>query len=416
MHRLTLNRLRAEIEPVSAAAYMRFLFAWQRVDPDYRVRSDTGLLAVLRALDAVELPASAWDDAVLPARVDGYDPHDLDALCQSGLIGWGRLSAATEDTTDDANRPSLLAADSLCAGRTDTTGNRHKLQLTRASGVALYLADNVDHWRVLNAPGEPALTEAAKAVEAYLTKHGASFAAAIGRACALLPTQLEQALGELVATGRASSDNFSGLRDLVADAQTKAKRARAVNVFDRAGRWSLITRHHEPATELARLAAVEAQARTVLARYGVVAKRTLERETLLAPWRDIVRVLRRMEARGEVRGGYFVTGISGEQYALPEALGLLRRHREPPETAVYVALSAADPLNFTGSIIPGERVPGVASHRILFRNALPVAVYDGRTITKFTGEQLTAETERLLVQTPGKIARSTHTTSALQSR
>jgi ATP-dependent Lhr-like helicase len=273
--------------------------------------------------------------------------------------------------------------------------------------VALYLRENVDHWRILAGASSPPLSEGARAVEAYLRQHGASFAAAIGRGCALLPAQLERVLGELVAAGRISSDSFAGLRDLVTTAQTKAKRARAPSIIDRAGRWSLMTKVcSEPVPEVERLAAVEAQARAVLARYGIVSRRVLEREALLAPWRDMVRILRRMEARGEVRGGYFVTGMSGEQYALPEALPLLRRHREPPEAPVYVALSAADPLNFTGGIIPGERIPAIGTHRILFCNALPVAVLEGRAVRRLGDAVLTAEAERLLVQSPGRVARA----------
>lgn len=371
MHRLTLGRLRAEIEPVSAAAYMRYLFAWQRVDPDYRVRGTSGLTAVVRALDGLELPCAAWDASVLPARVDDYDPHDLDALCTSGMMGWGRLSV--DDEREGAHT-----------------------QLTRSSNVAIFLRDNLEHWQTTRP--RPALSVHAAALHAYLTTHGASFAAALGRACSLLPTQLEQALGELVAAGCIASDTFSGLRDLVASAQTKAKKARRGGALDRAGRWSLITAPVELPTELARLASVEAQARVILARYGVVSRRVVERETLLAPWRDIVRVLRRMEARGEVRGGYFVTGMSGEQYALPEALALLRRHRGAPTREVLVALSAADPLNFTGTILAGERIPAIAAHRILFKNAIPVAVYDGKTHRTLGDFVMTAEAERLLIQ------------------
>lgn len=380
MHRLTLGRLRAEIEPVSAAAYMRYLFAWQRVDPDYRVRGTNGLTAVVRALDGVELPCGAWDASVLPARVDDYDPHDLDVLCTSGLLGWGRLSADAE------------------AGAAS--------QLTRSSNIALFLRESLEHWQAVRP--EPTLSEHARAARAYLEKHGASFASSIGRACSLLPTQLEAALGELVAAGYIASDTFSGLRDLVATAQTKAKRARRGAGIDRAGRWSLIVAPVEPPTELARVATFEHQARALLARYGVISRRILEHETLLAPWRDLVRVLRRMEARGEIRGGYFVSGLSGEQYALPEALQLLRRHREAPTQDVYVALSAADPLNFTGTLLPGARIPAIPSHRILFRNALPIAVLEGGKVRALDGMPLSAEAERLLVQTPGRVGRSMH--------
>ena len=378
MHRMTLGRLRAEIEPVSAAAYMRYLFAWQRVDPDYRVRGTSGLTAVMRALDGVELPCGAWDASVLPARVHDYDPHDLDALCTSGLLSWGRLSI--------------------------DEGRETHAQLTKSSSIALYMRDSLEHWQTPRP--EPMLSDSAKTVRDYLQKHGASFAAAIGRGCSLLPTHLEQALGELVAAGCIASDTFSGLRDLVASAQTKAKRARRGPGLDRAGRWSLIPGPTEAPTEIARLASVEAQARVVLARYGVVSRRVLEHETLLHPWRDLVRVLRRMEARGEVRGGYFVSGMSGEQYALPEALQLLRRHREPPAQDVYVALSAADPLNFTGTILPGDRIPAIAAHRILFRNAIPVAVQEGRTIRAIGDFALTPEAERLLTQSQLKRGQS----------
>ncbi|MBC7792658.1 MAG: DEAD/DEAH box helicase [Clostridia bacterium] len=388
MHRLTLGRLRAEIEPLSAAAYMRYLFAWQRVDPDYRVRGTSGLTAVVRALDGVELPCGAWDAAVLPARVDDYDQHDLDALCTSGLLGWGRLG-------------------------TDRVRETHA-QLTKSSNIALFLCDSLVHWQA--ARPEPSLSEHAAAVRFYLEKHGASFAAAIGRACSLLPTQLEAVLGELVAAGCIASDTFSGLRDLVASAQTKAKKARRGRGLDRAGRWSLIVTPVEPPTELVRLDHVEAQARVILARYGVVCRRVIEHETLLAPWRDIVRILRRMEARGEVRGGYFVSGMSGEQYALPEALTLLRRYREPPAQNVFVALSAADPLNFTGTILAGERIPAIAAHRILFCNAVPVAVLEGHKVRTIGNSVITAEAEKLLVQSDTLRGKSMHALAVSSGR
>ncbi len=388
MHRLTLGRMRAEIEPVSAAAYMRYLFAWQRVDPSYRARGPEGLLAVVRSLDGIDLPSAAWDDSVLSARVESYDPHELDTLCTSGLVGWGRLRPLDDEETKAGN-------------------------LTRASAVALYLRDNVEHWRILAGVSSVALSKSAQRVDEHLKTRGASFAASIGKACGLLPAQLDGVLGELVAAGRISSDNFSGLRDLIANAHTKARRARAASLIDRAGRWSRIEQRTD-VTEVERWAAVEAQARAILVRYGVVSRKVIERESLLAPWRDLLRVLRRMEARGEVRGGYFVTGMSGEQYALPEALTLLRRHRESPEVPVHVALSAADPLNFTGSIVPGERIPAIATHHILFRDALPVAIYDGRALRKLVDAPLSSEAETLLVRSPGK--RAVRTLRSAQSR
>ena len=315
-----------------------------------------------------------------PGKLDMNDVLAKSVVAAPGVaVGWGRL------------RP--LDDEEARAG-----------SLTRASAVALYLRDNLEHWRILAGGQVVKLSDAALRVEEHLKTKGASFAAAIARACGLLPAQLEHVLGELVAAGRISSDNFSGLRDLVADAQAKAKRARAKSLIDRAGRWSPLESRTE-VSEVERWAAVEAQARAILVRYGVVSRKVIEREALLAPWRDLLRVLRRMEARGEVRGGYFVTGMSGEQYALPEALALLRRHRETPETPVYVALSAADPLNFTGSIIPGERIPASATHRVLFRDALPVAVYDGRAMRVLDDLTLSPEVERLLIQSPRTHAR-----------
>jgi ATP-dependent Lhr-like helicase len=193
----------------------------------------------------------------------------------------------------------------------------------------------------------------------------------------LLPSQLEDALAELVASGLATTDSFAGLRALITPLQRRRPRpgrtigSAPLDPMARAGRFSLWPNAEQTIDSSA---IVEGQAHLLLRRYGVVFRKLLEREAHAPPWRDLVRVYRRMEAAGGLRGGRFVDGMSGEQFALPEAVAMLRKLRREQPSQTLVALSAADPLCLLGVILPGERVAATSRNRVLFRDGLAVAV------------------------------------------
>src|SRR5881296_2365245 len=368
IHRYTLDRLRQEIEPVTAADFMRFLLRWQRAAPDARAEGPEGLGAVLELLDGYEVPAGAWEADVLPARLGEYDPLWLDGLCLSGEIAWGRLSPAA-------------------------SSNGHKSGPIRTTPIALFRRERGAVWRSLTMQPDPAsltLSHSARALLEALDQRGASFFGDLVNATGLLRTEVEKGLGELVAWGLVTSDSFAGLRALL----VPSDRRRPIGGFRRrghiapfgvetAGRWSRV----RAAAPLPEEAVAEAVAWQLLRRYGVVFRRLVTRETLLTPWRDILRVYRRLEARGEIRGGRFVGGFSGEQYALAEAVGLLRSVRREEPRGELVAVSGADPLNLVGIVTPGDVVAGVATNRILYRDGIPVVIKEGAG----SGEQYLAE-------------------------
>jgi ATP-dependent Lhr-like helicase len=351
IHRYTLNRLRAEIEPVSAADFMRFLCAWQHVHPAARLTGLDGLREVTARLDGFELSAAAWERAVLPARLDGYEPQMLDMLCLAGEVGWARLSAPP---TDGSSPPRLAPA----------------------TPIALFLREHADAWQALRAASgeempdlEGALDPNARRALDALRMRGASFFNDLAAACALGADGLRHAIGALVACGLAASDGFSGLRALVWSARSShATRDRRASF---AGRWTVVRDGG-----VSREAAVETQAGSLLRRYGVVFRRLLAREPNAAPWRELTRVYRRLEARGEIRGGRFVTGMSGEQFALPEAVERLREVRRTQPDGRLIAISAADPLNLAGIVTPGDRIRAVGRTRIVYRDGIPLAVLE----------------------------------------
>ena len=373
IHRLTINRLRAEIEPVSAQDFYRFLFAWQRADVEHRVEGPEGLESILEQLDGYELPLAAWESAVLSARVADYDPQWLDRLCFSGRIGWGRLSAP--------QNPNARAVAPL-----------------RTSPIALYQRDNLQDWlHLAQADSKAELSVVSRTVFDVLASGGALFFTELVRRTGLLPSQVEEALSQLAAIGFATSDSFDGLRALLVPSdkrptfgRNEGKRRRKTNLasIEFAGRWSLLRTEitSQPsgsgAEGPAHGTAIEKFARVLLRRYGVVFRRLLERESLPVTWYELGRVYRRWEARGEIRGGYFVGGVSGEQFALPEAIGLLRSIRKTSPNNELIMLSAADPLNLQGILTPGPRVAALTSNRILFRDGLPLAALEAGEIRK----------------------------------
>jgi len=349
IHRYTLNRLRAEIEPVTPADFMRFLLTWQHVHPDVRLTGLDGLREVVALLDGFELPAGAWERAVLPARVQGYEPSSLDMLCLTGEVGWARLS-----------EPRVL-------------------RLVSATPIALFLREHAETWQTLRSTdleGAVALvSEDARLVLEGLRRRGPSFFDQLSDSVPFDVDRLREALAMLVAGGLVVSDGFSGLRLLVASGGSR--RAVLERRRNFAGRWSATeTVDQETLSETA----TEQYARTLLRRYGVVFRRLLAREPRAVPWRDLVRVYRRMEARGEIRGGRFVSGMSGEQYALADAVTVLREIRRTPLDGELRVISTADPLNLTGIVTAGERVRAAGGNRLAYRDGIPIGVMERETL------------------------------------
>jgi ATP-dependent helicase Lhr and Lhr-like helicase len=380
IHRMTIDRLRSEIEPVTQQDFVRFLLAWQRVDTEEKLEGPTGLRAALEILEGFEAPAGAWEADLLAARVEHYDPSFLDGLCLSGHFSWLRRTPSASGATP-----------------------------VRTTPIALVPRESVERWLALAPEGHDAapLSHSAAGVRDALAKGGASFFEDIVRASGLLRTQVEGALGELVSRGLVGSDGFSGLRALLVPASKRRetehgrRRGRPTYGLENAGRWSLL------ATRATDVAAgleddeLEAVARTLLRRWGVVFRRVVDREGALPPWRDLLRCYRRLEARGEIRGGRFVSGFSGEQYALPEAVTALRAARKRPKTSRLIAVSAADPLNVVGILTPGQRVPSLAGNRVLYRDGVPVAAREGAE-TRLIGEASESEPalEAALIRRP----------------
>jgi ATP-dependent Lhr-like helicase len=354
IHRYTVHRLRAEIEPVSPADFMRFLFKWQHVDAADRLTRLDGLRETIAMLDGFELAAAAWERSVLPARIDGYDPAMLDMLCLAGEVAWARLSSPDRAQSD----PPRLAP---------------------ATPLALFLREHAAAWQALRTPvedPEARLTPDARRLLALLRARGASFFGDLRSAAELDDEAARSAVGSLVAAGLAASDGFAGVRALIASAYGRPAPLDRRAHF--AGRWTVAgAAPVQESADPARAAAVETQAWTLLRRYGVVFRRVLARETLAAPWRELTRVYRRLEARGEIRGGRFVSGMSGEQFALPRAVERLREVRRTAADGRLLTISTADPLNLVGIVTAGDRIRAAARNRVVYRDGVPLAVREG---------------------------------------
>jgi ATP-dependent helicase Lhr and Lhr-like helicase len=370
IHRYTVKRLRAEVEPVQARDFLRFLCEWQRVLPGSRMQGPDALAAVLTQLEGFEAPAGAWETEIIPARMSEYEPQWLDEHCRAGRFIWTRLAPRAAPQS---------------AGYIADAEHGRGASPVRSTPIILLARRNVPLWAALTDQSAPAhLTSRAEAVAEFIREHGASFFDEIAEHVGMLPVEVEDALAELVAVGMVNSDSFAGLRVLLLPSGRRgkstsygARRKRRLALFGMAdaGRWALV-RRSAPGTTNRRDEAVEQIVRTLLRRWGVIFWKLLGREAnWLPPWRDILMCCRRLEARGEIRGGRFVAGFSGEQYATPEAVGLLRDVRRKPHTQQYVSLSAADPLNLIGIVTPGARLASLAGNRLLYRDGLPIATY-----------------------------------------
>ncbi|WP_263262785.1 DEAD/DEAH box helicase [Pseudomonas sp. RIT-PI-S] len=350
IHRYTVKRLRREIEPVTLQDFVRFLFDWQHLSSVTRMEGSAALAQVLAKFEGYSAPVSAWESDLLPARVKGYSPMWLDEACRSGKTLWLRRASAGKNT-----------------GST-----------LRATPIMLLPRARLGLWQALaNEEGATVLSPRAQKVLDALREQGALFFDELQDEARLLRTELENALAELVAGGLVNADSFAGLRALVTPASSRQQRSsrRGLGAFiggmQDAGRWALLRRPGNPPE---RTDLLEQVAMTLLRRYGVVFWRLLEREADWLPsWRELLRTLHRLEARGEIRGGRFVAGLAGEQFALPEAIPLLREVRRRPLDGSLVTVSAVDPLNFSGTLLPGTRVPALAGNRLVYRDGVPAA-------------------------------------------
>jgi ATP-dependent helicase Lhr and Lhr-like helicase len=369
IHRLTVGTLRKQIEPVNAAQFMRWLMRWQHVIPGSQVTGERGTLEVLQQLQGFEIPANAWERQVLARRIVDYDPKWLDQLCLTGAVGWGRLSPhpATLDT-GGKQTASSNGTDPQPVPR------QRRVIPTSVAPITFFIREEAD-WMIPRHPGaDPeqarGLSHGAQLVLDFLRQRGASFFADIVRVTGKLKAEIETALWELVAAGLVTADGFDNLRSLI-DPKRRAGQGsgRSTRPRHNAGRWAIL--HAEEAAERPR--AVEAACWMLLRRYGIVIRDLLVREANLPPWRELLAAFRRLEDRGEIRGGRFVDGFLGEQFALPIAVESVRAMRNLPLSGEVVTLSAADPLNLVGILVPGERVPAISGKTVSYRDGVAVA-------------------------------------------
>jgi ATP-dependent Lhr-like helicase len=378
IHRLTIGRLRKEIEPVTAAEFMRFLFQWQHVSPGSRLHGEAGLLDIIAQLAGFEAAASAWEPHLLRARLAKFEPELLDRLCLSGAVSWGRLSP----------HPRLAHVGDL---------ERRRIIPTSMAPISLFPREesewlmDVFHDDVPSAGPDPfaQLSSVAQDLRRTMHERGASFFADLVRMTNHLPTEVEEGLWELVAAGLVTADGFDNLRALMDPRRRRAEgRERSRRPRHSSGRWSLLRQaiSHQSSA----ISSVERVARQLLRRYGVVFRDLLGREALALSWRDLLVQYRRMELQGEIRGGRFVGGFTGEQFALPEAVESLRAVRKRNESGAVshdIKLSASDPLNLAGVILPGPRVPAVPSNFMVFRDGTVVRAVLGREAADRPNEQ-----------------------------
>jgi ATP-dependent Lhr-like helicase len=373
IHRLTVATLRKQIEPVTAAQFMHWLFRWQHLAPGSQLRGEHGLLEALRQLQGFEIPASAWERHILARRVVDYDGAALDHLCLMGVAGWGRLSP----------HPATLD---------DATNRARRIVPTSVAPITFFLREDCA-WmqpRTHEDAPDPCLSASAQLTLETLRRRGALFFADLLRLTALDRLEIEHALWELVAAGFVTADGFDNLRGLISKARPTAISSRGKRSPHIAGRWSLLWNADEDLPESAASATngcakranefeaqtaerIEATCWMLLRRYGIVFREVIARESNLPKWRELQLAFRRLENHGEVRGGRFVSGFVGEQFALPIAVESVRELRNLPASGELITISAADPLNLVGIIVPGERIPAIGPRTVTFCDGVYVA-------------------------------------------
>ena len=352
IHLYTRQRRRREVEPVTARDFMRFLLRWQHVSAGTRREGRFGVLAIIEQLQGFEIATGAWENSVLAARVEGYRREWLDELCMSGQACWGRLSVRDADP--------------------DATPRRAGLTPSRATPITLAIRDDLP-WLLRAARGDlsPAEPEQGRTRDVLdaLRQHGALFRPDLAALTRRLPYEVDEALWDGVARGLVTADGFRAVRSLLRRgsperyAPVRGLRRGVRGTTGASGRWSLLP---EPAGCPDRDELAEAIAEQLAARWGVVFRDIAARENLAVPWRDVLWAFRRMEARGTMRGGRFVNGFSGEQYAHPDAIDVLKSVRKQQHNGETIRISAADPLNMTGIVLPGPRIPAIGANTVTY--------------------------------------------------
>jgi len=361
IHRLTLGALRKEIQPVTAAQFMRWLLRWQHVAPGTQVFGERGTLEILQQLQGFEAPANSWEREILRRRIADYDPKALDQLCLTGSVGWGRLSP----------HPATLA---------EQNGANRRVIPTSVAPVTFFIRDDAE-WMILphaHSDGvdsdEPrGLSRNARDILVYLRQRGASFFTDIVRGTGKLKAEVEMALWELVTAGLLTADGFDNIRALI-DPKRRSGHGRGHNARPRhsIGRWSLL--YASDAADKSHT--VEATCWMLLKRYGIVFREIVARESIVPRWRELLIAFRRLEDRGEIRGGRFVSGFLGEQFALPVAVESVRAIKKAEPTGEIVRVSAADPLNLVGILLPGDRIAANSGKTITLRDGVLVETND----------------------------------------
>ena len=369
IHKYTIESLRQSIQPISVQDFMRFLFKYQKMHPDDEQTGPDTLQKVLDQLEGYESPAAAWEADLIPARIVDYDSNWLDVQCMSGKIIWGRFTPP---------KP--------------TSSNGKKTGPVKSTPICLVARANADLWRTL-APhyfNDRNVSGIAQIIMDLLKQNGASFFDDIVGKTRLLKTQVENGIAELVSNGLVSSDSYSGLRALLTPGYNKRaqnrrrKNRKAVFGIEHAGRWSLMQEWQGCEKDKFNFELLEQLILIYLKRWGVIFRSLLEKEVFAPPWRILVRVLRRLELRGTLRGGRFVSNVSGEQFAFPETVEQLRKIRKQKKTGELIAISAADPLNLLGIILPGKRLANLATNRLLFKDGIPIAVLEAKDVKYLT--------------------------------
>ncbi len=374
IHRATIAHLRREIEPVPSSVFLRFLFEWQHIVSGTQLTGESGVLEAVDQLQGFETAAAAWEDEILGARISDYQPAFLDNLCLGGEVIWGRWKRRATQAEVSTRRPGLK----------------------RTAPLGLGLREDMA-WLLDETPAdEAALTANSRDVLELLRRRGASFFPEIVAGTKHLPSEVEDSLWQLVAAGLVTADSFSALRSLISGETKRSehpRRRRRKPRRTREGRWSLLDIGEATAENR-----LEQWVHQYMRRYGILFRELLIRETSAPPWRELLRILRRSEARGEIRGGRFIAGLNGEQFALPEAVDMLRVEWGKEPRGYCVKISACDPLNLIGILTPGSRIAAVVGNRILFRDGLPVAAYENEQVRVLARveEKERSKLERLL--------------------
>ncbi|MDB4786702.1 DEAD/DEAH box helicase [Planctomycetaceae bacterium] len=371
IHRLTLDGLRKQISPVDVSTYIRFLARHQGVDPSAKRSSANGLFEIVSMLQGLDLSAAAWEESVLSLRVKDYNPGWLDELCLTGEVGWGRLSPPKQDADNPA--PSR--------------------GISRLAPLSLWLREDLPWLRsYANLPASETLSGQAQDILEFIQQRGASFSTDLLHEFSLVPAMLEATISELVTRSWLTADGFSGLRQLIANRNTTARGSRrnasrlmrARRTIAGAGRWSLIPRTQVLLDRDTHRDHVEQWAWQLLRRWGIVFKDLLQRESSAPSWFDLLQVYRKLEARGEIRGGRFVSGVAGEQFALQDAVGKVRKLRDEGPNRELLVVSGADPVNLVGILTDHPRVPSIASNKVAYVDGVPLAAFQGGEVNFFT--------------------------------